>query len=138
MVVQAILHLEMELESKLPPQPHLTGNEKAIWHTSPWLLQSVAVVSPCTFLPMRAVSVMKAGVGWKCQVTLPPSQGALFIGWKSLSAPFYLAGMWLSPSALNTFCGVACALPFSFLLLNEISVGELLTPFSLIRKAQSL
>lgn len=31
MVERAILHLERELESKLPPQPYLTGNKKGIW-----------------------------------------------------------------------------------------------------------
>lgn len=136
MVVQAILHLERELESKLPPRPHLTGNKEAIWHTRPWLLQSAALLLPCAFLSMRAISVMQARVGWKCPVTLLPSQGALFTGWKSLSAPFYLPGMWLSPLALNMFCGLACMLSFSFFLPNEMSMGELLNPFSLIRKAQ--
>lgn len=31
MVERAILHLERELESKLPPQPYLTGKKKGIW-----------------------------------------------------------------------------------------------------------
>lgn len=136
MVVQAILHLGRELESKLPPRLHLVGNEKAIWRTSPWLLQSAALVLPCAFLPTRAVSVTEARVGWKCPVTLLPRQGALFTGWKSLSAPFYLPRTWPSPSALNMFCGIACTASFSVFLPHEISMSELLNPFSLIRKAQ--
>lgn len=136
MVVQAILHLERELESKLRPLPHLTGNEKAIWRASPWLLQSAALVLPCAFLPMRAISVTKVRAGWKHPVTLLSSQAALFTGWKSPSAPFHPPGTWLSPSALTMFCGFACTLSISFFLPNETSMGELLPPFSLVRKAQ--
>lgn len=67
-----------------------------------------------------------------------PPQPRSFIHRLEITAPFYLPGTWLSPSALNMFCGIACTLSFSFFLSSEISTGELLTPFSLIRKAQRI
>lgn len=120
MVERAILHLERKLESKLPPQPYLTGNKKGIWciphgcFTQQLSCCHVHFFPPGSFCGKGEDGVEGSSSG------LLPSQVALFRGWEPLSAPFYLPGMCLSPSALHMFCGIACTLSFHFVLPNEI------------------
>lgn len=134
MVEQAILHLERKLESKLPLQPYLKGSKEGIWCIPHGCFTQQLSCCHVHFFPPGSFCGKGEDEVEGSSSSLLPSQVALFTSWESLSTPFYLPGMCLSPSALCMFCGIACTLPFCFVLPNEIHISKLLTPFSLTRK----
>lgn len=131
-VVQAVLHLERELEINCL-FGHLSWGTRKPFHALPrgclsqWLSHCHARVFPWEpFLWRRR----QRQAGSFQLLSLLPRSFIPMLGTAACSSSPSLARVWLSPSVLHVVCGVVYTLLLAFLLSHDVSTGDLLIPFS--------